>query len=780
MEPAQAGQKVSGPQETQETDSSNFFFVPLIAHAAVAAGKGGYAGGLTTDSTYPTATPAAVGTTTVVQQEPEASPSTATPQPTAKPAVPAAAPVAAPSSNVMQTTPSLPSRPSPGATSTAPGSPAVVERATPAALNATAVPSVNRTVNAPTKVVAPPPTAGTPTSVVGTKTLANTTTAAAAVTKATVNATEAAVPSQNAAVAEGGEEEEEEEEDAATAAAAATKATVNATKAAVPSENTTAMAEDAEGDEAATEGDEGADDEDEETEMVPMANATTKAPATNATTAAAGAKAAANTTNGPAGSKNATVAEGGEEEEEEEGDAATGEEEEPEDSPAGNTTTTTTSTTVPSTTAVNKTTSAAAVTVTAAPTLNRTATLPSTATTNATTAAAATTAASPIANKANASSTARATNLNAPFIFDQPGSTSTILIGCLTPEEGDQASVGAAVRAALQLAIIDTAPSTVPGVNINLTCLNSKCLGEPASLAASELADDGAVALIGEICSGASVAAAEVANKRKVPMISPASTSSALSQTDLFYRTVPSDKSQGGAAAKLLYQKGARNVGLVYEDTPYGYYLGANFLDGFTKAGGNVPVVYQFKPGQGSPADALTKLLAGVSKPSKAEYKLDAVFLATSNLTFVADFLVGAQKEGLKLNIYGGDALADPTLYARVGGRNSAISQLAAITVAPGNASFIAKFKEFTDAQHQVWAAHAYDAMVAYLKAYKAAPIKDAPAIAGQLSKLKFEGASGTIEFDQNNDVKPTDFTYMWTTFTEGVPAVQDFVSGRV
>jgi ABC-type branched-subunit amino acid transport system substrate-binding protein len=64
-----------------------------------------------------------------------------------------------------------------------------------------------------------------------------------------------------------------------------------------------------------------------------------------------------------------------------------------------------------------------------------------------------------------------------------------------------------------------------------------------------------------------------------------------------------------------------------------------------------------------------------------------------------------------------------------------------AITVAPGKPSFVEKFKKFTDTQHQVWAAHAYDAMVAYLKAYKAAPIKDTPAIAGQLSNLKFEGA---------------------------------------
>jgi ABC-type branched-subunit amino acid transport system substrate-binding protein len=42
-------------------------------------------------------------------------------------------------------------------------------------------------------------------------------------------------------------------------------------------------------------------------------------------------------------------------------------------------------------------------------------------------------------------------------------------------------------------------------------------------------------------------------------------------------------RSLGVAAAKSMYKKGAKNVGLVYEDTAYGYYLGSNFMDAFTK-----------------------------------------------------------------------------------------------------------------------------------------------------------------------------------------------------
>lgn len=45
---------------------------------------------------------------------------------------------------------------------------------------------------------------------------------------------------------------------------------------------------------------------------------------------------------------------------------------------------------------------------------------------------------------------------------------------------------------------------------------------------------------------------------------------------------VPSDRYQGIAAAKLMYQDGARHAGLVYEDSTYGYGLAFNFIAAFT------------------------------------------------------------------------------------------------------------------------------------------------------------------------------------------------------
>jgi hypothetical protein len=52
--------------------------------------------------------------------------------------------------------------------------------------------------------------------------------------------------------------------------------------------------------------------------------------------------------------------------------------------------------------------------------------------------------------------------------------------------------VGEAVFQAARMAIMDKAPTLLPGVNVNLTCLNSKCVDIPTYNAVYDLAGEGA------------------------------------------------------------------------------------------------------------------------------------------------------------------------------------------------------------------------------------------------------------------------------------------------
>jgi hypothetical protein len=79
-----------------------------------------------------------------------------------------------------------------------------------------------------------------------------------------------------------------------------------------------------------------------------------------------------------------------------------------------------------------------------------------------------------------------------PFVFTQKDAKQTLLIGCSVPFEGQQQLVGQAVLSALKMAVTDIVPVELPGFNVNITCINSKCEDIPAYMAVSKFAAEGA------------------------------------------------------------------------------------------------------------------------------------------------------------------------------------------------------------------------------------------------------------------------------------------------
>jgi ABC-type branched-subunit amino acid transport system substrate-binding protein len=84
-------------------------------------------------------------------------------------------------------------------------------------------------------------------------------------------------------------------------------------------------------------------------------------------------------------------------------------------------------------------------------------------------------------------------------------------------------------------------------------------------------------------------------------------------------------------------------------------------------------------------------------------------------------------------------------LYEKIAGRPSLISSLTSTSVSPGSREFVQAFSNFTrsdpSTSYQAYAAHAYDAVAALLRAYKAAAApKDGTAVKEQLNKTDFKG----------------------------------------
>jgi ABC-type branched-subunit amino acid transport system substrate-binding protein len=113
-------------------------------------------------------------------------------------------------------------------------------------------------------------------------------------------------------------------------------------------------------------------------------------------------------------------------------------------------------------------------------------------------------------------------------------------------------------------------------------------------------------------------------------------------------------------------------------------------------------------------------------------------------LLFLAELLVQAQGGGLSsLKFFGGDSLTDVTLLERIGKRPSTVASLTLTSPSFGSDAFKQQYRNFTSNKqpYGYQAGHAYDAMVALMRAFQAAAApKDGPAIKAALQLQKFEG----------------------------------------
>lgn len=173
---------------------------------------------------------------------------------------------------------------------------------------------------------------------------------------------------------------------------------------------------------------------------------------------------------------------------------------------------------------------------------------------------------------------------------------------------------------------------------------------------------DGVLAMVGALCSGATIAASNnIAVPADVPMISPASTSPAITSikdNDLVFRTVPSDAFQGRALALFLLDQGVDFVAVSYLNNDYGAGLANAFIDTFEANGGTV----------GASAG---------HEDNRADYRSDIANLASSGAQTLVVFAYAdtsgqtvmrqAYESGLFTEFVGGDGMVGDSLIRAIG-----------------------------------------------------------------------------------------------------------------
>ncbi|RLC91805.1 MAG: amino acid ABC transporter substrate-binding protein [Chloroflexi bacterium] len=168
-----------------------------------------------------------------------------------------------------------------------------------------------------------------------------------------------------------------------------------------------------------------------------------------------------------------------------------------------------------------------------------------------------------------------------------------VKMGVLIPETGALAEFGAGFRQSTDLAAKQFEEAGFP---IELVYADTETSAMPAVEAARTLVDVEKVqVLIGAAASGVTIPIAEsVAIPSGVPQISNASTSPLITVLpadegkDYLFRTCFSDALQGIIAGKLAAEQGYKTASVIWVNNPYGEGLAENFKAAFEYRGGTV------------------------------------------------------------------------------------------------------------------------------------------------------------------------------------------------
>ena len=194
---------------------------------------------------------------------------------------------------------------------------------------------------------------------------------------------------------------------------------------------------------------------------------------------------------------------------------------------------------------------------------------------------------------------------------------SPLIVGNLNVFTGSLAEFGPPLRNSVQLAASHVNRAGGVGGGSMLVISRDTAVNPVQGVdAARALVDvEGAVAIVGALSSGVTIAAAQsVTIPKQRILISGASTAPAittLEDDDLLFRTTPSDAAQGAVLARLANELGYETVGIMYINNAYGEGLADQFEQSFSEYGGQVTAKVPHEDTQPTYASELEKATEG-------------------------------------------------------------------------------------------------------------------------------------------------------------------------
>ena len=355
--------------------------------------------------------------------------------------------------------------------------------------------------------------------------------------------------------------------------------------------------------------------------------------------------------------------------------------------------------------------------------------------------------------------------------------TGPILVGYYGDLSGRTSSFGQSTKNGVEMAADEI--NKAGGINgRQIQIITEDDQGEPnkaATVVTKLINQDKVVAILGEVASSNSLAAAPKAQEAKVPMISPSSTNPAVTQVgDYIFRVCFIDPFQGEVMAKFAATNlKAKRAAILYDfNSDYSRGLQQFFKRSFTSLGGQVVTEVSYTQGDRDFSGQLTKIRSA---------NVDVIYVPGyyGEVGVIAN---QTKQLGIKVPLLGGDGWDAPQLW-QLGGaalNGDYISNHYSVDdPSPAIRKFVADYQSRFNIQPDALAALGYDSMKVLADSISRAGGTDSAKLRDAIAATRnFAGVTGQITIDaERNAVKPavvlklqdSKFVYETTIYPEGL-----------
>jgi len=339
----------------------------------------------------------------------------------------------------------------------------------------------------------------------------------------------------------------------------------------------------------------------------------------------------------------------------------------------------------------------------------------------------------------------------------------SVKVAVVTDLTGPIAEMGLDIQQGAEVALSElNEAGGIHGFPVEFVVEDDRCSGDEGTVVANRIVSDPKiVAVVGHICSGATISASDVYEDARIPMVSPSATAALVTERglDVMNRVAFRDDVQGTVDAHYLYKiLGVRKLAVLHDNDSYGLGLAEVVRDVFTELGGEVVGFEGINVDDQDYRPVLTPLAA--AQPDAiffGGYKEPAILLVTQmrdvglgDVIFFSDDGVYAQ------------AFIDGAGEAAEGAYASFVQE--AEVSAEANREFDEKYREmfgkYPDEQGP-FHAHAYDsAWIIFNALLEVAEVDDDGNLVVDREALieairnttDYEGLTGTLSCDEKGD----------------------------